>query len=304
MEIAGGGIPEPSGYKALVPIMTSDTEPTGRAISSGYYASFYTYYAFDDSDNYWHSQDGVSSTNIPWVGYKFDAAVMVTHLLMKNRSSGAIRTPIHPTLQGSNDGTVWYTIQEFTVTNFDNNGISEFEVNNDNYYLYYRLFGGLNNNNDYAFNLTKLQLYGYEDTSIQYLYNNGAWSVGIENPGSNFNRSGTKYSQGATLSSNKFTLPSVSSVGSLIGLQKVDLTNIKLVQVKCKGLSSTTSYYCILRISDGYNLDSSTVKYANITSNQEHTVPIDVSGLTGYYYITLSCNINMSCEVYEIYLQK
>lgn len=258
---------EPSGYKALVPIMTSDTAPTGRAISSGYYASFYTYYAFDDSDNYWHSQDGASSTNVPWVGYKFDTAVMVTHLLIKNRSSGAIRTPIHPILQASNDGTVWYTIQEFTVTNFDNNGISEFDVNNDNYYLYYRLFGGLNNNNDYVFVLSRLQLYGYESApDPYYIWKNDAIGQyhGIIDPKLNKNI----YPSNPSGTNLGIINRSEQNGGKIYNL--IDLPKYKWLVVY--GGNGSTNQQLKLTIGDReytWNANTDSVKYIDLTGLRE-----------------------------------
>jgi hypothetical protein len=76
----------PSGnVTALIPAMTSDTTPSGTVISSGYYQTRYSYYAFDGVDSQtWQSNAWGDGTNrldgLPescYVGYEFQDSVQI-----------------------------------------------------------------------------------------------------------------------------------------------------------------------------------------------------------------------------------
>ena len=120
-------------YKPLVPVMTSNTTPSGEAFSaSAYSASFPAYRAFDDNP----STDAQSDRTAGWyLGYHFPNPVVATKLFIRSR------TDLQPikgfTIEASNDGV------EYTILGTDDCGTSvsekyvEFE--NTTAYSYYRI---------------------------------------------------------------------------------------------------------------------------------------------------------------------
>lgn len=148
---------------ALIPVMTSNTTPSGvaSAISERSDYAQPAYYAFrnlyDDTSNSecWQANDsiGTSHSNL-WLMYKFPKAVTVK----KFRIRFVYTTAVNYKIQGSNDGSTFTDLGTFTTTDGTK------ALQNTNSYLYYRLF--ITSQTCYTpnvrgGNVRDLQLYGY-----------------------------------------------------------------------------------------------------------------------------------------------
>ena len=132
------------GPKGNVPVMTSNTAPYGEASASSTYSGYSPYFAFNGTvgaSQAWHSVK--NATNV-YLRYKHTNPLKAKRLRITydNNSASTSATCIG-TLQGSNDGSTWESIKEFTL--YGNATASEyktvnFDLENDNYYLYYQLF--------------------------------------------------------------------------------------------------------------------------------------------------------------------
>ena len=140
--------------KDKVPIMTSNTAPYGTALRStidGNQSKFEAFYAFDNDDStYWAANSGATNQ---YIGYEFAQTVCVKKLYIKC-SDDTVRLNKF-ILQGSNDGFTTKT----DIETFENNSVENtFNVNNNDYYKSYRIYG-INDGSGY-FKLVTLQFYG------------------------------------------------------------------------------------------------------------------------------------------------
>lgn len=146
---------------ALIPVMTSNTTPSGVASAISEYSNCPAYYAFrnlyDDtsSSESWQANDsiGTSHSNL-WLMYKFPKAVTVK----KFRISFVYTTAVNYKIQGSNDGSTFTDLGTFTTMRGTE------VLQNTNSYLYYRLFiisQTSINSNMRGGCVRDLQLYGY-----------------------------------------------------------------------------------------------------------------------------------------------
>ena len=140
----------------LIPIMTSDTTPSGVASASSVWnSSYHAYYAFDNNDTtLWVANTYTNS----WVGYEF------TEAKIANRAK--IIVPSHKCknfkIQASNDGSNWVDL--YTGVNSDNIGSTktiDVRFNNNTAYKKYRLFviDTYGSNENYVISCQSLQLY-------------------------------------------------------------------------------------------------------------------------------------------------
>lgn len=149
---------EKNTISALVPIMTSNTTPYGvvSADSETTGSGNYAWKAFDGSIEDGHSWRS-TSTSGSWIQYQFTNPVCVKRLTCEMHSSlfqvGTFK------LQGSNDGTIFIELSEFQYT--ENNVIQTKEVNNNDYYLYYRVLTVTPNRTNRFTEWGHLQFYGY-----------------------------------------------------------------------------------------------------------------------------------------------
>lgn len=143
----------------LVPKMTSDTMPYGEAFGSGLDSggNYHYYYAFDknDSTNVWFN----APTNT-YVGYKFTTPVCVKRVSMKTVYDRAVRIKNFK-IQASNDNSTWEDI--YSGTYADNTALQTFELDNNLYYLSYRLLILDNYHGTYNNVVSTLQFYGREN---------------------------------------------------------------------------------------------------------------------------------------------
>ena len=150
-------------YVALVPVMTSNTTPSGEAFAHGAFSGYSAYHAFDGV--YLHDHADYNAWGAPlasdmYLGYKFTESVVVKSLDISNSDgntafkSRCIKDFI---LQGSN-GSAWINIQSFTNIN---EGTNTFNVYNSNPYLWYRLKILNNYGATDDVDVAELQFYGY-----------------------------------------------------------------------------------------------------------------------------------------------
>ena len=146
---------------ALIPVMTSNTTPSGVASAISEYSNTPAYFAFrnlyDDTSNSecWQANDskGTSHSNL-WLMYKFPKAVTVK----KFRIRFVYTSSISYKIQGSNDGSTFTDLGTFTTVRGTE------QLQNTNSYLYYRLFitsQTCSSSNVRGGNVRDLQLYGY-----------------------------------------------------------------------------------------------------------------------------------------------
>lgn len=118
--------------KDHVPVMTSDTAPYGTASDNSHASKQEAYHAFDgDESTYWNAN---SVTSNKYMQYKFVNPVCVKKIYISDGSMNRINTY---KIQASNDGSTFTDITG-TLTYDDSNRYVNIE--NDNYYLYYRLY--------------------------------------------------------------------------------------------------------------------------------------------------------------------
>mgnify|MGYP002347533338 CR=1 FL=1 len=129
----------------LIPIMTSNTTPSGIASASGYYDLAYNAFkAFDhiNSSIYcWYTN------NIPtgWLQYKFTNSQRVVKYLVTSRNISSntdlpMGAPKSWTFEGSNDGTNFNILDtQQNITDWISDETKEFTFNNINTYLYYKI---------------------------------------------------------------------------------------------------------------------------------------------------------------------
>ncbi|MDQ0392178.1 hypothetical protein [Labrys monachus] len=147
---ATGTIITPSDTGNAVPIMTSNTAPSGTVTASGTYAGA-AWHVFDgDPNSVWISSDASA-----WIGYQFAAARVIVGYSIKSGFSitvndpndlGSLNAPKSWTFEGSNDGTTWVTLDsQFGQTSWSFGETRSYLFTNTTAYAYYRL--SLINNN-------------------------------------------------------------------------------------------------------------------------------------------------------------
>lgn len=148
---------------ALIPVMTSNTTPSGVAFA---YSEFYpAYKAFNNTntgvqENWAMQGDG---TNKAYIGYKFDSAKTVKRLYIQNRNESNSRAVKQFILQGTNDSSYssgWVDITTCNITDSTQNHETIFNINNENDYIAYRLFITEVYDTNYC-GFGKIQMYGY-----------------------------------------------------------------------------------------------------------------------------------------------
>jgi hypothetical protein len=147
---------------AKVPVMTSNTTPSGEAFASNEYSSQYAAYkAFDgslvDNSGEWATTD----TSASWVAYDFETPVKVYKWGVYSRYATTQKYKI----QGSSDRNTW-TDESTQHSGLSNNAWHYFEADVSNSAnRYHRLY--MENTNTHYTNLKELQLYGRQAGGVQ-----------------------------------------------------------------------------------------------------------------------------------------
>lgn len=163
--------------QSLIPVLTSDTSPSGKVFVSDAYGSFFGFKSFDGIVKYGNGW-GTSKT-FGWLGYEFNAPKVVNkYVLLFNGDQDVSwnllsQMPLSWTFEASNDGTEWTVLD--TQANYQDwkQGENSFSLENDNTYFFYRI--NVSNNNgatSYSVNLTihEMQLWGYDDPKSSWEY--------------------------------------------------------------------------------------------------------------------------------------
>lgn len=139
--------------KDKVPTMTSDTTPEGEAFVTNTVSESSAYKAFDNDI----TKGCISAMNPSnwYVGYKFINPICVK----KAKVISTTNSPKRYKIQASNDNTTWTDVSGI-ITETDNANVNTIvECNNDNYYLYYRIYV-IEGFNPAQFRVYILQFYG------------------------------------------------------------------------------------------------------------------------------------------------
>ena len=136
-----------------VPKMTSNTTPSGEAFASADSTNAYRAFTNNISD-FW----GNNVTSSASIGYKFLNKVIVRYIQVKNHPDGGKNSPKNLIVQGSDDGTNWNDILNYTNSNTVNGGVWNIYVNSSTAYKYWRL--NVTSLNSQYLNIAKLQFYG------------------------------------------------------------------------------------------------------------------------------------------------
>lgn len=158
----GGGSEVIIIVEPLVPVLTSKKgSDGGEAFASTELdgAAYPAWKVFSGkTTDYWATASGDKDKH---VGYKFTTPVCVKKFSVKNRSDAANGEVKTIQLQASNDGASWDNIG-YTFTNREGQNVETyFEVSNNNYYLYYRLY--IYDTYSGGAVITKLQFYGIKE---------------------------------------------------------------------------------------------------------------------------------------------
>ena len=141
-----------------VPKMTSNTAPSGEAFASADSTNAYKAFNNNTSD-FW----GSNVTSSASIGYKFLNKVIVRYIQVTNRSDAGNTSPKNIIVQGSNDGTNWNDILNYTNSNTVDGGGWHIYVNSSTAYKYWRL--NITSLNSQYLNIAELQFYGRKSTS-------------------------------------------------------------------------------------------------------------------------------------------
>jgi len=134
-----------NGNPDLIPVMTSNTSPSGQVSASSSYDSttYAPWKAFDGNNVSGVCSRWISSGNMPqWIAYKFNAPVTARNYYILPETGGcADRAPKNFQLQGSNDGVNWTSLdtQSNITLNLYNAGGLTFSIANPGSYNNYRL---------------------------------------------------------------------------------------------------------------------------------------------------------------------
>lgn len=295
----GGGQPEPE-IKALIPVMTSNTTPSGICSASSIYNSGSdAFHAFDGNTSAtWSSSN--SDNNSPYVAYAFPSSVVVKSIQYYNVGSGnAGSYGSKFKFQASNDGNTWVDISE-EITQAAGARVSG-TINldsNKTAYTNYRVVATETVSGLAAF---EMQLYGYDPNYqpavFPVIYNHGSWSVGYDN--ASYTLNGNRIA--AQLESSDVNMTASNGLWCAFGTyNKIDLTDYSLLKILA---TATGSVNAAMGVGQSKEIVGD---YTNQTVINSASTPtefvLDVSALSGEYYIAF-WNYSSTVKLYKIWLE-
>lgn len=181
--IADGGNTVSSGAAGstgtgAIPVMTSNTAPSGVASSSENWPTVSAWEAFNPTRNGWFTN---GSALPQWIQYQFAAPITIIQYCIVPWSVDTFpsRSPVSWIFAGSNDGSTWATLDTQTsFTSWTVNVPSAFPVVGAAAYSYYRLTVSANGGNTYT-GIKQLQVYTATPTDFLLV---GAGSDNNPNP--------------------------------------------------------------------------------------------------------------------------
>lgn len=124
---------------ALIPIMTSNTTPSGVVSANAIYSAGYeAYRAFDRNTSTIWACTAAGSTN-GWLQYQFPQATIVKKFFILSPKTGSIPQTTRYKISGSNDGTNFTDLGTFNYTTVSDTEGETNSLNNSTAYTYYRL---------------------------------------------------------------------------------------------------------------------------------------------------------------------
>lgn len=137
------------------------------------------------------------------------------------------------------------------------------------------------------------------------LYEEGSWGVGYDNPGG-YTYAGVS-TFGATLNPSSVTLNGASgSVGCIGTTLKIDITNARLLKIRAKKTAGQVYGATVLIRTTKTLSDSNVVASISIPNANDYTeYAVDVSTLSGEYYIVLMCvtDASIQCTFDKLWLE-
>lgn len=151
--------------EGLVPIMTSNTTPSGEAFASREINTSYAWKTFNRSQE---GNDAWYDNVVPsYVGYKFVNPTCVNRFSIQQEVASPSYFKTYK-LQASNDNSEWIDIGTFTETSMTAGEQYTHEVNNGNYYTYYRIYFTESGQSEYpGISVQTLQFYQTGITTSQ-----------------------------------------------------------------------------------------------------------------------------------------
>ena len=117
-----------------IPVMTSNTAPSGVVSASSNYSHYYPYQAMCNGCGFW---DAEPITYPQWLEYQFPTATIIKSYYLKSRNLGSnVRDW---TLQGSNDNTNWSNLDTRSGQATNVGAGSFYHFTNSTAYLYYKI---------------------------------------------------------------------------------------------------------------------------------------------------------------------
>lgn len=145
----------------LVPVMTSNTTPSGECFASTAQPSTPAYKAFDNDDSsYW----GATSRVNQYVGYKFTSSTVVKYVKFVASYETMMRVKNFK-IQASNDNSTWTDLYTGVYPNTQGYKFS-INLNNNTAYLYYRIYviDNYDSTENYYIRINEIQFYAYEQS--------------------------------------------------------------------------------------------------------------------------------------------
>ena len=143
----------------LIPTMTSNTAPSGRAFASAEGSGHGAYKVFDNNNStfWWNNAAGVAGSTI---GYKFTKKVVVRKLEMMSHNQEGVKTF---KVQASDNGSNWVDISGNLEISNNVTNVTSYRIENDTPYLYYRIYivDGYGSSDRVSVNMRTLQFYGF-----------------------------------------------------------------------------------------------------------------------------------------------
>ena len=142
-----------------VPVMTSNTTPSGVASASSEHMP--AYQAFNGNTSSGWQSNSVANHSGDYIAYKFSQSVCVKYVETYIGLHNATGTNITVKVRASNDNANWTDLTDSFTANLNN--LKTVALDNTNSYLYYQIYivsGGITNSRARC---TLLQFYGRED---------------------------------------------------------------------------------------------------------------------------------------------
>ena len=295
--------------KDKVPKMTSNTAPEGTAFaSSEYNADYAAYKAFNgtniNAEDCW-CNDGKESNGMI-IGYRFIKPIKVQKVIITNRSFSQGNThthaPIEFKIQGSNDNVNWETLKECVGTE-DFNDVNIYDVYNEKYFMYYRLYITETYSTSNECMIPMLQFYGRSlNESVPIMTSNttplGTVSASsVYNDDYNYNAWKAFDGNGNSKWNNN---PVTDGTGSWIRYDFETKQVLKVIEVDCM----TDGHSCLTEVIADIQVlteDNSWKTVKTITANTEYTGSIELNNIETKSIRFLQTGGNNGMAIDELY---